>query len=95
MGFGGGNLANQDSALIQSLLGQQGMLGNQQANYMSQIPGQDAAITQYYNQITKRMLGETAGQQKKAVHPGIMDFIKTGPQGLANQPVNTGTMGLL
>ena len=95
MGFGGGNFASQDQTLLSSLLGQVNALTSQQNAAAAGVQAQDAATVQSYNRITEQILGQTPKQQKQAVNLGVMDFIKTSPQGLSNNKPNTGSMGLL
>lgn len=95
MGFGGGNFSQQDTTLLASMLGQQNQLNQTQSQYMAQVNNEDSAILSQFRSNVQQLEGATKPQQKKAVSLGLMDYIKTSPAGLQNQPANTGLMGLI
>lgn len=94
MGFGG-NLSAQDATLVQQMLGQQSNLAQQQTANAASIAAEDSAVLAQFRQNLAQLTGQTPAQQKKSVNPGIMDYIKTSPAGLANKPAPTGIMGAL
>lgn len=83
MGFGGGNFAGQDAALVASMLQQFTGLQNQQSASAATNAANWNGILGNYMASAAQAMGITPMQQRKTVLMGQMDFIKTNPTGLS------------